>query len=74
LGKSLTVDCFVSSILLITFLGTEFKNLVCRVTGCMVGLELQRGKEGMRVGEYCDSLGATAACTLHLTGIALEVD
>jgi hypothetical protein len=38
----------------------------------MVGLELQRGKEGMREGEYCDTLGATAACTLRLTELALD--
>jgi hypothetical protein len=34
-------------------LGTEFKNVACSEIGCMVGLELQRGKEGMRDGEYC---------------------
>jgi Transposase IS4 len=53
------------------FLGTEFKNVACSVTGCIVGLELQRGKEGMRAGEYCDSLGATAACTLRLAELSL---
>jgi hypothetical protein len=29
-------------------------------------LELQRGKEGMRLEQYYDTLGATAACTLRL--------
>jgi hypothetical protein len=29
-------------------------------------------KEGMREGEYCDTLGATAACTLQLTELALD--
>jgi Transposase IS4 len=55
-------------------LGTDFKNIACSVTGCIVGLELQRGKEGMRVGKYCDSLGATAACTLRLTELPLPLD
>jgi hypothetical protein len=31
-------------------------------------------KKGMRAGAYCDSLGATAACTLRLTNLALEGD
>jgi hypothetical protein len=38
----------------------------------MVGLELQRGKEGMKEGEYCGTLGATAAYTLRLTELALD--
>jgi len=32
----------------------------------MLALELQRGKEGMRLEQYYDTLGATAACTLQL--------
>ena len=38
----------------------------------MVGIELQRGKEGMRLGQYCDTLGATAACTLRLSEMSIE--
>jgi hypothetical protein len=38
----------------------------------MVGIELQRGKEGMRQGKYCDTLGATAACTLRLSELSID--
>jgi hypothetical protein len=48
------------------FSGTEFKNIACCKIGCLLALELQRGKEGMRLEQYCNTLGATAACTLRL--------
>jgi hypothetical protein len=42
----------------------------CCITCCKIGfllaLEIQRGKEGMRIQRHCDTLGATAACTLQL--------
>jgi len=47
-------------------LGTEFKNIACCATGCLLALELQRGKEGMQSQRHCAELGATAACTLRL--------
>jgi hypothetical protein len=53
------------------FFGTEFKNIACSITGCIV---VQQGKEGMRDGQYFDSFGATSACTLFLTELALEVN
>jgi hypothetical protein len=40
----------------------------------MVGLELQRGKEGMRNHEYVRTFGATAACTLRLSELCLNPD
>ncbi len=47
-------------------LGTEFKNIACCATGCLLALELQRGKGGMQSQRHCAELGATAACTLRL--------
>jgi hypothetical protein len=44
--------------------GTELKNIACCKIGCMLALELQHGKEGMRLEQYYDTLGATAAYTL----------
>ena len=37
------------------------------ITGVMLFVELQRGKEPMRKKRYWDESGATAACTLRLT-------
>ena len=45
-------------------LGTEFKNLVDGVTGALLWLEIQEGKERMRRKEY-QELGSTAACVLR---------
>jgi hypothetical protein len=47
-------------------LGTEFKNIACCATDCLLSLELQRGKEGMQSQRHYVELGATAACTLRL--------
>ena len=51
---------------ILLFAGTEFKNIACCKIGCLLALEIQRGKEGMRMQRHCDELGATAACTLRL--------
>ena len=45
-------------------LGTEFKHLVCGMSGLMLWLEIQEGKERMRKKEYI-RLGATAACVMR---------
>ncbi len=47
-------------------LGTELKCVACPVTGCMLNLEIQRGKEGMKDQKYNQALGATTGCTLRL--------
>ena len=47
-------------------LGTEFKCSACCQTGCMLHLELQRGKNGMQTSRHNRELGATAGCTLRL--------
>ena len=54
--------------------GTEFKVLACPVTGCLMVLELQRGKAGMSTAQYQDSLGATAACTVRLLESSISDD
>ena len=47
-------------------LGTEFKCTACSQTGCLINLEIQRGKEAMKDMEYNRRLGSTAGCTLRL--------
>ena len=44
-------------------LGTKFKTVVCSVTGALLFIEVQRGKEGMKDSRYQKELGSTAACT-----------
>ena len=44
-------------------LGTEFKTVACYITGALIFLEIQRGKEEMKLIPYQLELGATAACT-----------
>ena len=44
-------------------LGTEFKTVACSVTGALLLVEVQRGKEGINDSRYQQELGATVACT-----------
>ena len=46
--------------------GTEFNTVACSVTGSLIFLDIQRGKEGMKLIRYHLELGATAACTKRL--------
>jgi hypothetical protein len=46
-------------------LGAEFKCICCAITGIMIWIELQRGKDGMRAAEYSAASGVTAACTMR---------
>jgi hypothetical protein len=46
--------------------GTEFKCAACPNTGCMLYLEIQRGKEAMKSLHHNAAMGATAGCTLRL--------
>ncbi len=65
LGKFFTCCCCSFTPLSNPFLfplGTEFKNIACCRIGCILALEIQRGKEGMRAQRHCATLGATAAC------------
>lgn len=48
-------------------LGTEFKCASCTVTGCMLNIELQHGREGMKTANHNAHFGAIAGCTLRLT-------
>ena len=42
---------------------TEFKTVACSVTGELIFIEAQIGKEGMKHSKYQQELGSTAACT-----------
>ena len=44
-------------------LGTEFKKIVCYITGALLFIEIQTLKEGMKYIKYHLNLGVTVACT-----------
>ena len=46
-------------------LGTEFKNVVDGMSGVMMWLEIQEGKERMRALEHTQAFGGTTACVLR---------
>ena len=46
-------------------LGAELKIVVCAVTGVILSIEIQRGKEAMREARHSARIGCTAACTLR---------
>jgi hypothetical protein len=46
--------------------GTDFKCAACPKTGCMLSLEIQRGKEAMKSLHHNAAMGATVGCTLRL--------
>ena len=46
--------------------GTEFKCTACPVSGIMLFLEIQRGKDGMKNQRLNNILGATAGCTVRM--------
>jgi len=47
-------------------MGIEFKATACSVTGILIYLEIQEGKNPMRKKKYSEALGGTAGCTLRL--------
>ena len=47
-------------------LGNEFKTVSCSVTGALLFIEVQRGKEEMKDSRYQKELEATAACTKQM--------
>lgn len=42
------------------------KCTACPKTGCMLNLEIQRGKEGMKSRKHNQRIGATSGCTLRV--------
>jgi hypothetical protein len=78
LWVSLLFSFFICSLLHLTPfttlfpLGTEF--IACCRIGCILALEIQHSKEGMRAQRHCATLGATAACTLGLMEEAQDGD
>ena len=47
-------------------LGAEFNAFACSITGVLLFIELQRGKEGTKDSRYHQELGATVACTKRM--------
>ena len=47
-------------------LGTKFKTVACSVTGALLFIEVQRGKEGTKDSRYQKELGATEAYTKRM--------
>ena len=47
-------------------LGAEFNTVACSVTGALILIEFQRGKEGMNHSKYQKDIGETAACTKRI--------
>jgi len=47
-------------------LGTEFKCVADPDSGCLLALEIQRGKDGMRTQEFNAEIGNTGGCSLRL--------
>ena len=53
--------------------GTEFKCIACPITGVMLFLEIQRGKDGMKDQLHHRALGATAGCTVRMSERCAQV-
>ena len=48
-------------------LGTEFKSVACNITGCMMYLDMQHRKEGMKEGKCLNTeMGTTASCSVRV--------
>jgi hypothetical protein len=48
------------------------KCIACPLTGCMINLEIQRGKEGMKDAKYNHLIGAMSGCTLRMLEDAIQ--
>jgi hypothetical protein len=46
--------------------GTEFKIKACTITGVMRHMEIQQGKEGMKMQQCNNQVGTTADCNLRV--------
>ena len=55
-------------------LGTKFKTVACYVTGDLLFIEVQRGKEVMKDSRYQKELGATASCTKRMMEATKGID
>ena len=54
-------------------LGTEFKVTACSVTGMLLHLEIQEGKDRMKQKEHADKKKATAACCMQMSEASRRV-
>jgi hypothetical protein len=57
---------FIIVFLFLTNSISEMKCTACSSTGCMLNLEIQRGKEGMKTMKHNNCIGATSGCTLRV--------
>ena len=55
-------------------LGSKFKTTACPVTGCILHMKIQRGKEIMKDNQCNQEIGATAGCTLCMLEESHDVD
>ena len=46
----------------------DFKIVVCSITGALIFIELQRGKEGMKFSNHQQDIGSTEVCTNRMMG------
>ena len=44
-------------------MGTEFNTVACYITGALILIEFQKGKECIKHSNYQQELGATEECT-----------
>jgi hypothetical protein len=44
--------------------GVEFKATVCGVSGCLLHIQIQKGKDPMRQAEHSEAYGVKSECTL----------
>lgn len=58
--------CFSNIFFTPSIIGTEFKSVACPITGAMLQLEIQEGKEAMKDKRFNKDLGTTAGCTVRL--------
>ena len=54
-------------------IGTKFKTVACYITGALLFIEVNRGKEGMKDSRYQQEIGATVACTKRMMEETKEI-
>lgn len=62
---SLVCCCLPSKLTSFLFLGTEFKNIACRVLRIPLFILIQREKEALKTKYYNASIGTALGCMLH---------
>jgi Transposase IS4 len=52
--------------------GVELKASACGVSGCLLHIEIQKGKDAVREAEHSEAYGVTSACTLRLANASVH--